>query len=249
MIVESFDGTPIHIVEMGEGPAVVLVHGLFSSAHINWVKFGTARRLADAGFRLLMPDLRGHGQSGVSEPWPDDALARDIEALVSHFQLSDYILGGFSLGARTTMRAVACGLTPRAVILGGMGLEGVVKAFDRSDWFIRLIEGRGNWKRGDPQYLAAAFMEQNVQQPERLIPMLHQLEPVPEDTLSGLHIPALVVTGEDDQDNGNPQSLADMLPCGEYRPVPGTHMSSVTKPEFGDTIAGFLQQHQPAVSG
>ena len=35
-------------------------------------------------------------------------------------------------------------------------------------------------------------------------------------------------------------SLADALPDARYFPVPGTHMSSVTKPEFGAAIVGLL---------
>ena len=36
------------------------------------------------------------------------------------------------------------------------------------------------------------------------------------------------------------QKLADALPNAEYVGVPGTHMSSVTKPEFGAALAEFL---------
>jgi len=34
--------------------------------------------------------------------------------------------------------------------------------------------------------------------------------------------------------------LAAALPNGEFREIPGTHMSSITKPEFGEAIAAFL---------
>ena len=38
--------------EMGAGRPVVLVHGLFSDGVTNWIKFGPAGRLVDAGFRV-----------------------------------------------------------------------------------------------------------------------------------------------------------------------------------------------------
>ena len=139
---ESFDGTRLNVVEMGAGRPVVLVHGLFSNAHINWVKYGTAQKLADAGYRLIMPDLRGHGESEAPEYWPENALARDILALIAHYRLEDYVLGGFSMGGRTTMRALAAGATPRAAILAGMGMRGTLAAGDRVGWFINLIEKR-----------------------------------------------------------------------------------------------------------
>ena len=40
---------------------MILLHGLFSDAHMNWIKFGHAERIAREGFRVIMPDLRAHG--------------------------------------------------------------------------------------------------------------------------------------------------------------------------------------------
>jgi pimeloyl-ACP methyl ester carboxylesterase len=59
------DQLALHMAGPEDGRPVVLVHGLFSSAQINWVKFGHAALLADAGFRVIMPDLRAHGQSAA----------------------------------------------------------------------------------------------------------------------------------------------------------------------------------------
>ncbi len=53
-------------------------------------------------------------------------------------------------------------------------------------------------------------------------------------------MPTLVVCGSEDEDNGSAQELAAALPDARYEAVPGTHMSSVTKPPFGEAIAAFL---------
>ena len=53
-------------------------------------------------------------------------------------------------------------------------------------------------------------------------------------------MPALVVCGEQDSDNGSAVDLAASLPNAELRWVPGTHMSSVTEPSFGEAIADFV---------
>ena len=58
------DGVELACHEVGEGRPVVLLHGLFSDAQMNWIKFGHAARIAAAGFRVIMPDLRAHGLSG-----------------------------------------------------------------------------------------------------------------------------------------------------------------------------------------
>jgi hypothetical protein len=51
----------------------------------------------------------------------------------------------------------------------------------------------------------------------------------------------LVLSGEDDRDNGPSEELADLLPQGRYVSVPGNHMSAVTKPELGQAMAEFLR--------
>src|SRR3546814_2855108 len=61
------DGVELAWHEMGEGRSVILIHGLFSNAHTNWVKYGAAAEVASRGFRVIMPDLRGHGMSRSEE--------------------------------------------------------------------------------------------------------------------------------------------------------------------------------------
>jgi pimeloyl-ACP methyl ester carboxylesterase len=88
------------------------------------------RTIAAKGFRVIMPDLRAHGHSArPHDPaaYPPDVLMRDGFALIEHLGLTDYDLGGYSLGARTTVRMLANGAKPRRVILSGMGLTGLVR--------------------------------------------------------------------------------------------------------------------------
>jgi pimeloyl-ACP methyl ester carboxylesterase len=60
------------------------------------------------------------------------------------------------------------------------------------------------------------------------------------DWLEAFTMPTLVVCGSEDDDNGSAEELANVLPNAIFREVPGTHMSSVTKPELGEAIAEFL---------
>ena len=68
--IASFDGTELAIRRLGEGRPVVMLHGLFSSAEMNWIRFGHAARVAEAGFEAIMPDLRAHGDSGKPHDGP-----------------------------------------------------------------------------------------------------------------------------------------------------------------------------------
>src|SRR4026208_2083965 len=99
------DGIQLVWYELGEGRPVILLHGLFSDAQMNWIKFGHAERIASKRFRAIMPDLPAHGQSGKPHDpanYPPDVLVRDLRELIAHLGLQEFDLGGFSLGARTT---------------------------------------------------------------------------------------------------------------------------------------------------
>ena len=61
----SLDGTELAWSELGEGWPVVLIHGLFSNAWTNWIRYGHAAAIAARGFRVIMPDLRAHGGSAA----------------------------------------------------------------------------------------------------------------------------------------------------------------------------------------
>lgn len=244
MFASGFDGTRLHVTEMGEGPTLLLLHGLFSSAETNWIRYGTARRLVEAGYRLVMPDFRGHGQSEVptaAEAWPADVLAQDVEALVDQLGLgSDYVLGGYSLGARTVVRLLARGARPRGAILAGMGLQGITGGEARGAWFIRMIEGRGSWPRGTGEFVAESFMKQSVKDPEAIIHLLKGQQSTSPEVLAGLTLPTLVVCGADDRDNGSAPELAALLPQARYAEIPGNHMGSVTRPELAAAILDWL---------
>src|SRR5437870_11178042 len=103
------DGVELAYHELGAGRPVILLHGLFSDANMNWIRFGHAERIAAQGFRVIMPDLRAHGLSERPhgpEHYPHGVLARDVRELVEMLGLTEFDLGGFSLGARTTVEAV-----------------------------------------------------------------------------------------------------------------------------------------------
>lgn len=231
--------------EVGEGKPVILLHGLFSSAQMNWIKFGHADRIAREGFRVIMPDLRAHGQSEAPHDpakYTSDILTRDLRELISNLGLGDFDLGGFSLGSRTTIDAVSSGLTPRRAILGGTGVDVLTNWDRRSGFFLHAIEHFDDTPRGDPHWLAIQFMRTMKVNREAAPLLLKALRnhPDPQTALAAFSMPTLVVCGSEDDDNGSARELAEMLPRAMYQEVPGTHMSSITKPELGNVIAEFL---------
>ena len=228
---------------IGEGRPVVLIHGYFSDADTNWIKYGHAAAIARQGFRVIMPDLRAHGESERphdSARYPPDALTRDGHALIAHLRLTDYDLGGYSLGARTTSRMLATGATPRRIVLAGMGYEGLVHTGRRVEHFRNILTNLGRHARGSPEWLAEAFLKTTRGDPVALLGVLDTFVDTPAETVAAFAQPALVVAGVEDFDNGSAAALADALPDARYVEVPGGHMSAVVKPELGQAIADFL---------
>jgi pimeloyl-ACP methyl ester carboxylesterase len=241
--VASFDGERLAVHRLGKGKPVLLLHGLFSSSQMNWIRFGHAQALANAGFEAIMPDLRAHGQSAASHDpasYQPGALVRDAEALVSALGLAEYDLAGFSLGARTATAAVIAGLAPRRLVLAGMGLEGLTGAGARPNFFIDAIDRFDEVRPGDDAYLAVQFMKTMKVDRVAARLLLQSVEGVDADDLPRIAMPTLVLCGEQDRDNGSPEALAEALPDARLEFVPGTHMSSVTRPELGEAIVRFL---------
>lgn len=240
---DSFDGTRLAWHEVGDGRAVVLLHGFFSDAKTNWIRFGHAAAIAARGFRVVMPDLRAHGDSArPHDPaaYPRDALTRDGHALMAHLGLTDYDLGGYSLGARTVSRMLVTGATPRRVIFSGMGLEGLIDTGRRAGHFRHILTNLGQHPRGTPEWLAEAFLKTTGGDAQALLGIIDTFADTDAEALATFDRPTLVVCGAEDQDNGSAPALADALPGARYVEVPGGHMSSVTKPELGQAMADFL---------
>ena len=239
----SFDGVRLAWRELGEGRPVVLIHGYFSDAATNWIRYGHAAKIAAKGFRVIMPDLRAHGDSGKPhrlEAYPADALTQDGHALVAHLGLTNYDLGGYSLGARTTSRMLATGATPRRVIFSGMGLEGLTHTSRRAGHFRNILTNLGQHERGSGAWMAEAFLKTTGGDPVALLGILDTFVDTPLTEIQAFAQPALVVNGVDDDDNGSAAALAETLPNARYVEVPGNHMSCVVKPELGQAIADFL---------
>jgi pimeloyl-ACP methyl ester carboxylesterase len=240
---EARDGARLGYRELGTGRPLVLIHGFFSTAGVNWVRYGHAEKIAASGFRVIMPDLRGHGDSAKPHDpaaYPPDVLTDDGLALIETLRLDDYDLGGYSLGARTTVRMLARGAAPRRAVVAGMGLEGMVNARGRGEFFRRVLANPGTFRRGSAEWMAEAFLKTVGGDPVALLAVLDTAVDTPAETIGRIPIPTLVAAGAEDHDNGSAAALAAAFAHGRYVELPGNHMSAVAKPELGTAIVDFL---------
>lgn len=239
------DGLQLAYRELGQGRPLVLVHGYFSTGTVNWIRYGHAALLAAAGYRVIMPDLRAHGDSAKphdTAAYPTDILADDGLALIDHLGLDDYDLGGYSLGGRTVIRMLVRGAKPARAIVAGMGLEGILDTAGRGDHFRRILTNLGSFQRGSPEWMAEAFLKTVGGDPAALLRILDTYVDTPRAALATIDMPVLVLAGSEDNDNGSAAALAAALPKGRYVAIPGNHMSAVTGTELGAAMAAFLAQ-------
>jgi len=85
--------------EFGEGTPIMILHGLYGSSD-NWVSIG--RSLADE-FRVILPDLRNHGNSPHTPTHTYEAMSDDILELADSIGLGKFILAGHSMGGKTAL--------------------------------------------------------------------------------------------------------------------------------------------------
>ncbi len=93
------NGTRLHVHIQGNGPDVILLHGFPDSSQV-WRNQIPA--LAQAGYRVIVPDLRGCGESDAPSGrhnYTLDILVRDVTALMDHLGIKKAFLVGHDWGA------------------------------------------------------------------------------------------------------------------------------------------------------
>jgi len=241
---ESFDGTRLAVHRYGVGSPVILLHGLFSSSAMNWIKWGHHVTIAAKGFEVIMLDFRVHGESeSPTDPakFPKNVLVRDVAALIEHLGFEDYVLGGFSLGARTSLHAVGHQvLAPSKLVIGGMGTAGLGEWNKRSAHFKRVIDEFDTMTQDDPAWYSRQFLKsQGVDRAAARL-LLDTMPDMDLAKLANVTMPTLVVCGDEDRDNGSAEELAKRLPNATFVETPGNHLMSATRPEMGEAIANYL---------
>ena len=221
----------------------MLLHG-FTGSGLQFLEHGPAAALAGHGYRVIVPDLRGHGDSSrPHEPaaYPPDVLADDGLALIGHLGLTGYDLAGYSLGGRTVIRILARGAVPGRAIAGGQGLEAVAHTVGRGGQFRRVLANFGTFEPGSPEQAMEDWVRASGGDPVALNLVLDTFVDTPVEALARIQVPTLVLTGAEDGHNATAGALAGALGNGQYLELPGNHGTALTTPQFEAAMAGFLE--------
>jgi pimeloyl-ACP methyl ester carboxylesterase len=116
-------GVKIHFLIEGTGEPVVLIHGLDSSARVNWQMPGTIDALAK-DHQVIAIDLPGYGESdkpvdpaAYGEQWVDDVIL-----LLDRLNIRKAHIVGYSMGGMVALKLIA--EHPERVISGTLGGAG-----------------------------------------------------------------------------------------------------------------------------
>lgn len=228
---DEFDsaGVTIHYEAVGTGEPVILVHGLYSSAKMNWDWPGTTAALAQH-YEVIAFDLRGHGQSG--KPEAEDqygvAMAEDVVRLMDHLHIARARVVGYSLGGMIVMKLVT--LHPERVTVAVLGGMGWLRAGSPLDRFWEELPSRGN----SPVPGAC----------------LHGIAKlgVTEEEVEAVRVPVTMIVGDRD-----PCRLLYVEPLHRIRPdwpvhviSDAGHLTCIAKPEFKTELVAALQSSSSA---
>jgi esterase len=120
--------------EYGEGKPLVILHGLLGISD-NWVAF--ARRLADEGYRIFIPDQRNHGQSPHHPVLNYYALTDDLAEFIEMHHLEKPTILGHSMGGKVAMRFTLehPGMVDRLIIV-----DTSMRTYYRFNYHLKLID-------------------------------------------------------------------------------------------------------------
>lgn len=242
----SFDGQDISYTRIGSGPVVLMLHGFTANAKLNWFDSGIAQQVAAAGYTVIAPDTRGHGASQVPDSprsWPRDAVARDQIALVKHLDEKPFAVVGYSMGSLTAMRYHLLTRDGERLVLGGVG-DSAADEWNtgRSGAFKAALDAAigGSDAQGAIAFADRAKASGSTLEGYR--GALSSRKYTGADLLETFDIPVLVVTGDQDTDNGTGSALAEIIPGADYTQIKGTHGGAVTDPAFPGVIISFLNE-------
>ncbi len=250
------DGVRIRYLDLGEGEAVVLLHGFALSAEVNWGLTGLLDSLPEE-YRMLALDQRGHGRSDKPHDPEDYGLAfvEDVIRLLDALEIEKAHVVGYSMGGTLALRLAADHPDRvRSVVIGGAGWAppGTPLPPGLQEWpakIERIAEEGGSltdamWLPGwpDPTPEIRAFLDSND---ARALAAVLKAMPAADPTMASVRaidVPVLAVIGEADFARPAVDALAGVKPDVEVAVLAGkNHATAVFDAELGQVVLNFLR--------
>jgi pimeloyl-ACP methyl ester carboxylesterase len=237
----SFDGVKIYYEVKGEGYPVVLVHG-FSGNCQGWKTGKLYSNLLQAGYKVIMMDLRGNGRSDkphTDEAYANNAEAKDIMGLMTSLKVKHYDLVGYSRGSIIVSSLMVMDKRVNKTVIGGMG-----DAYTNPGWPRRIHAYKA--LVGDTSFHDVDGMVNYIRsQHFDVLPLALQQKYQPSTSpaqLVKIKKPVLIIRGTEDKEEGNSETaLQQMIPGSKLVHVPGDHNAASKNIQFSDAVLTFLK--------
>jgi pimeloyl-ACP methyl ester carboxylesterase len=240
------DSVRIHYYDEGAGDPVVLVHGFASNARHNWGDTGWIALLA-ARYRVLAPDVRGHGLSDkphdpTAYGYPN--MGADVVRLMDRLHIAKARLMGYSMGGSIAISLMLSHPERfRAIVLGGIAYDdGLENPADRR----AIIDA---YRARDPASVKHAvarayrrFAESIGNDLDALAALMEgERPPVTPQQLAAVPMPVLIVVGANDNAIGDPKPLAHMIRGARLLTLEGRdHLNAPSDRVFKNSVMDFF---------
>ncbi|WP_396634224.1 alpha/beta fold hydrolase [Maribacter sp. R86514] len=217
---------------------VILLHGFINSRE-SWEKTALKKDLIDAGYRVIIPDLRGNGDSDKPQrevAYQNNAEVKDLILLMNHLNVEKYKAIGYSRGSIVLVKLLTLENKIEKAVLGGMGIDFTNPNWDRRIMFAKAFNGDVNEiTKGAVDYA------KSINADLRSLHLQQKYQPVTAiSELNEIGVDVLVICGDDDNDNGNAQELSNAFKFGSLKRVPGNHNGTYKTKEFSLSVLQFL---------
>lgn len=235
----SFDGVRIVFSDAGEGKPVLLLHG-FINTRKSWNTTPLREDLLENGYRVIVPDLRGNGDSDkpqIEKAYEQDAEVHDLMLLMDHLGLKSYNAIGYSRGSIVLAKLLTKDTRIKKAVLGGMGIDFTNPQWDRRIMFANAFAGEVN----EITKGAVAYAK-SIDADLRSLHLQQKYQPVTsKNELARVKAKVLVICGDQDLDNGNARALSDAFESGTLIKVPGNHNGTYKTETFSKAILQFIK--------
>ncbi|PWL38584.1 alpha/beta hydrolase [Flagellimonas aquimarina] len=234
----SFDGTQIAYSDEGEGNPIMLIHGFISNGTM-WQKSILKQQLLESGYRVIVPDLRGNGESDRPEnpeAYKNDAEVKDLKYLINHLGLNELNAVAYSRGSIVLSKLLVKENRIKKAVLGGMGIDFTNPTWDRRILFMNAFDGKTT-----EETQGAVDYATSIGANHKILHLLQKYQPVTSlAQLKEISATVLVIAGEQDLDNGNPSKLKNEIPNSQLEIVPGDHNGAYKTQLFSTKIIQFF---------
>lgn len=240
------DGIDLAYIEQGAGDPVLLIHGFASTKEINWVGPSWMRTLAEAGYRAIAFDHRGHGASGkVYDPalYHTLRMAEDAKRLLDHLGLGRADVIGYSMGARVgAQMALHFPQEVRSLVMGGLGIH-LVDGVGLPQSVADALEAPSLDDVTDPMgRMFRAFADANKQDLKALAACIRgSRQELSRAEVGRISQPVLIAVGTRDTVAGDAHALAALMPNAVALDIPNRdHNPAVGDKVFKQGVLDFL---------